>query len=359
MKSKYHTVLNRLLGDIRSGKYLSTAFPSENMSARRFSVGRKTIIRVYDELERRGLIKRRRGARTSLTRKANNEFGRIGLIIHGSDYCELFSPIARRISHLCQQKGLSLLFANLSSDTIGSRIDKVAETVSEFIKTGVNGVIFQPIELVKNAEAINRELLAAFDAAGVPVVLFDSDIVRSPARSCYDLAAINHIDAGRRIGEHLVRCGAKRIAYLMEREQAPCVQDRFLGVKIGAEGHMVKGEAVYAKATDLSAVRKALKRLNVDAFACYNDREARFLIATLAKLGYSVPDDVKVAGFDDINYATISAPSLTTAHQPCTELADLAFSMLHSRIDDISAPPRATFLTAPLVVRESTTGAKS
>ena len=81
------------------------------------------------------------------------------------------------------------------------------------------------------------------------------------------------------------------------------------------------------------------------------------MITTLAKLGYSVPDDVKVAGFDDVNYATISAPALTTAHQPCNELADLAFEMLMSRIDNPDAPPRETFLDAPLIVREST-GAK-
>ena len=241
METKYSSVLKTLLDEIRAGKYRDSEFPSENMSARRFAVGRKTVIKVYDELVRRGLVKRRRGARTALTRKAAGEFGRIGLIVHGSDYCELFAPIARRVSHLCQLNGLALLFADLSGDAVARRIDRVCAAAEEFVETGVNGVIFQPVELVRNAEAINRRILAVFDAAGVPVVLLDSDIVRSPERSRYDLAAVNHIEAGRRIGEHLVRCGAKRIAYLMEREHAPCVQDRYLGVKVGAEGKTVKG----------------------------------------------------------------------------------------------------------------------
>ena len=354
VETKYQSVLNSLLEDIRSGKYSETAFPSENMSARRFTVGRKTVIKVYDELERRGLLIRRRGAGTALTRKAGKGFGRIGLIVHGSDYCELFAPVARRVSHLCQQNGLVLLFADLSGDVVSRRIDKVAATAQEFVKTGVNGVIFQPVELVKNAEAINRKILATFDEADVPVVLLDSDVVRSPARSRYDLAAVNHIEAGRRLGEHLVRCGAKRIAYLMEREHAPCVQDRYLGVRIGAEGKMVKGGVVYAKPDNLAAIRKAIKVLKPDAFACYNDREARLLISTLAQLGYDVPQDIQVAGFDDVNYATISAPALTTAHQPCNELADLAFELLMARIDRPDAPVRETFLDAPLVIRETT-----
>jgi len=354
VETKYQSVLNSLLNDIRAGKYRETAFPSENMAASRFSVGRKTIGRVYEELARRGLIARRRGAGTVLTRKAIGEFGRIGLIIHGSDYCELFAPIARRMSHLCQQNGLALLFADLSGDAVSRRVDKIAQTAADFVKTGVNGVIFQPVELVKNAEAINRKILATFDEAGVPVVLLDSDIVRSPGRSGYDLAAVNHVEAGRRIGEHLVRCGAKRIAYLMEREHAPCVQDRYLGVRIGADGKMVKWCAVYAKPDNIAAIRKVIKALRPDAFACYNDREARLLISTLAQLGYDVPKDIQVAGFDDVNYATISAPSLTTAHQPCGELADLAFDMLMARIDKPDAPVRETFLDAPLVVRGTT-----
>ena len=353
-KTKYAQVLDSLLEDIRDGKYKNQSFPSENMSARRFAVGRKTIGRVYEELARRGLIARRRGAGTMLTRKASGEFGRIGLIVHGSDYCELFAPIARRVSRLCQERGLTLLFADLSGDLVSRRVGKVAQTAADFVKTGVNGVIFQPVELVKRAEAINRRILSTFDGAGVPVVLLDSDIVLSPDRSRYDLAAVNHVEAGRRIGACLAESGAKRIAFLMEREHAPCVQDRYLGVKIGAEGRLAKNAAVYARPDDAAAIRKAIKSLKIDAFACYNDREARLLITTLAKLGYSVPDDVKVAGFDDVNYATISAPALTTAHQPCNELADLAFEMLMSRIDNPDAPPRETFLSAPLVVRDST-----
>ena len=151
VETKYQSVLNSLLEDIRSGKYSETAFPSENMSARRFSVGRKTIIKVYDELERRGLLIRRRGAGTALTHKAGRGFGRIGLIVHGSDYCELFAPVARRVSHLCQKNGLVLLFADLSGDAVSRRIGKVAATAEEFVKAGVNGVIFQPVELLKNA----------------------------------------------------------------------------------------------------------------------------------------------------------------------------------------------------------------
>lgn len=61
-----------------------------------------------------------------------------------------------------------------------------------------------------------------------------------------------------------------------------------------------------------------------------------------------------VTGFDDVNYATIASPTLTTVRQPCEALGTLAFEMLLARIDNATAPVRETFLDAPLVVRETT-----
>ena len=350
----YLAKVAELRNAIRAGEYADKPFPSEAQLMRKFGVGRQTAVRILNQLVAEGLIVRRKGAGNFLSKTGARTTGRIGLIIHGSDYCELFAPFARRISHLCQQKGLTLLFADLSDGAVRQRVDKVVQSARDFVKAGVDGVIFQPVELVKNASAINRRILSTFDGADVPVVLLDSDVVRSPERSRYDLVAVNHVLAGRRLGEHLVRCGAKRVAYLMEREHAPCVHDRYLGVRIGAEGHVVKGVAVYAKPDNVSAIRKALKTLRPDAFACYNDREARRLIVTLGKLGYAVPKDIQVVGFDDVNYATISSPALTTAHQPCDELAALAFEMLVLRRADLGAPIREMFLDAPLVVRETT-----
>ena len=68
MKRKYQSVLHSLLNDIRAERYRESVFPSENMSARRYSVGLKTVIKVYDEPERRGLLIRRRGAGTCCSR---------------------------------------------------------------------------------------------------------------------------------------------------------------------------------------------------------------------------------------------------------------------------------------------------
>ena len=67
-------------------------------------------------------------------------------------------------------------------------------------------------------------------------------------------------------------------------------------------------------------------------------------------------DDIMVAGFDDVNCATLVSPQLTTLRQPCAQIARHAVEMLIARIAAPDIPPRALFLSAPLVVRESTSG---
>ena len=169
---------------------------------RRFGASRHTVQRAIRELQAQGLVVRRQGAGTFLTRKAR-ETRRLALIVHGSDYCEIFSPIAREVSHICQAKGYTLLLGDVSFPDPRKRTERVVELVREYVKQGVDGVIFQPIELLENSEAINAEVCAMFDAADVSVVLLDSDITPSPGRSKYDLVGINHFEAGRRLADHL------------------------------------------------------------------------------------------------------------------------------------------------------------
>ena len=108
---------------------------------------------------------------------------------------------------------------------------------------------------------------------------------------------------------------------------------------------------------DVKAVRRHLRaHPETDAFVCENDTAAVTLCQTLAKLHLKVPDDVMLAGFDDIRIASFMAPPLTTIHQPCEAIAEAAFYRLLQRIRNPMLPPQDIYLPATLVVRESTAG---
>ena len=85
-----------------------------------------------------------------------------------------------------------------------------------------------------------------------------------------------------------------------------------------------------------------------------NDETAIGFIKAVRDAGLSVPEDVSVAGFDDIGYAALFDPGLTTMHQPRAELGRVAAEILVRRMNGIGGPPpRITRLPCSLVVRES------
>jgi LacI family transcriptional regulator len=104
---------------------------------------------------------------------------------------------------------------------------------------------------------------------------------------------------------------------------------------------------------DSKFVRMVTSGRMKDAIICGNDYTAAVLIRTLHKIGVSVPRGLRVVGFDDVHYATLVSPPLTTMHQPCREIATLAFKSMLSRISDPTITPRTIMLTPNLVVRES------
>ena len=350
----HRTVAETLRREILSGKWLApgSAFPSERALARRFGVSRPTITLALQELRGEGLILRQRGSGTFLTKTARKLGRAIGLVVPGISYGEVYPAICREVSRLAQEDGLTLLFGDVSSSNPNVRARRAIELANKFAAEKVSGVIFQPIELVDDAERANSQFLSVFDDAKVPVVLIDNDIVPSPERSSYDVVSINSFDAGRRVALHLREAGAKRVHFLMNKNWGHCLQNRLLGVR------SVFGERVRVVDLDpknANAVRRFMRsRPRPEAAICRNDDVAAHLVVALRKLGVGVPGDLLVTGFNDLSWATLLDPPLTTIHVPCEAIAQTAYATLMARLADPSLPPRECYLPAPLVVRGST-----
>ena len=91
---------------------------------------------------------------------------------------------------------------------------------------------------------------------------------------------------------------------------------------------------------DKSFVRRLPDGQRPDAFVCANDHTAALLLRTLQQNGVRVPQDVRVVGFDDAKFATLISPSLTTARQPCNQLAIAAFRAMLERQSEPTLPAR-------------------
>jgi len=89
------------------------------------------------------------------------------------------------------------------------------------------------------------------------------------------------------------------------------------------------------------------------AIICANDLTAANLMRTLDLLGCPVPHKIRVTGFDDVRYAELLRPSLTTIHQPCTDIGTIAIQVMLERINNPTFPPRDILVQPTLVVRQS------
>ena len=360
----YAVVANALLDDIRSGKYLpGRAFPSLTAIMRRFGVTRVTAARAVEELRRRGAVSTKSGSGSRVRNRS------IGLILPGLTYSEVFQPILARLSALCRGNGYSLIFGGAFTGTPDECAREARDLAASLVAQCVSGVILQPVTRCDGAGEANRAIVSTFAEARIPVVLIDYDIALSSGRSDYDMVGINNFEAGRCLGTHLREAGARRIAFLVHPNASASVALRYAGVAAATAASPPQHQTgasrqratvscqvfrLDAEPEDAEAVADALRRLRPDAFACGNDKVAARLHQTLAALGRRVPDDVLLAGFDDIQIARAMTPQLTTMHQPCEDIATTAFRTLLERIANPSLPPRDIFLQAPLIIREST-----
>lgn len=354
--SKQRSVFETLRRDLLSGRYASGKFPSERMLMARFHASRGLIRHVMRELMFAGFINARPRSGYVVSAGARNLGGCIGLIVPGVFHEEIFSPICQEISRMAHDEGYVLLFDDISGADEGERARRAVAVAADYIRRGVSGVIFQPIEFIGDSLRINGEIVKMFKDAGVPVVLLDYDIVPPPDRSAFDLVCIDNFNAGRAVARHLVGQGARRIVFLMRDNWAFSVQERLAGCRFAVQGAKgAKVSVAYVEADDEKGVRALVSgRQAADAIVCGNDMLAARLLRTLKRIGRKVPEDVMVSGFDDIECAVLVTPPLTTIHQPCAAMARSLFDALRARMRDPSSEPRTIVHHSPLVVRAST-----
>ena len=354
--SKQRSVFETLRRDLLAGRYASGKFPSERALMMRFNASRGLIRNVLRELTFAGFINARPRSGYVVSAGARNLGGCIGLIVPGVFYEEIFSPICQEISRIAHEEGYVLLFDDISGADECERARRAVAVAADYIRRGVSGVIFQPIEFMGDSPQTNREIVKTFKEAGVPIVLLDYDIVPPPDRSEFDLVCIDNFNAGRAVTRHLVGQGARRIVFLMRDNWAFSVQERLAGCRFAAQ--YAKGTRVsvsYVEADDEKGVRALVSgRQAADAIVCGNDMLAARLLRTLKQIGRKVPEDVMVSGFDDIECAVLVTPPLTTIHQPCAAMARSLFDALRARMRDPSSEPRTVVHHSPLVVRAST-----
>ena len=174
--------------------------------------------------------------------------------------------------------------------------------------------------------------------------------------------AIDDFAAAQKAMEYLIRIGRKKIAlvnsslsnnYAIHRERAYRATLAAAGLPINEHWILNLPGISFELAT--SAVSDILKRKDPpDAFFCVSDVYAAATIKAAKMRGLSVPNDLAVVGFDDVDIATMTTPSITTVHQLKFQIGYQACSLLIELIEHTSTKTRQIILDTDLIVRSST-----
>lgn len=154
---------------------------------------------------------------------------------------------------------------------------------------------------------------------------------------------------------HLISSGHRDIVYLGSGSRAT---NRLRQAAVeravrDATGRMPRAIGLPEHAwTDPDAVGAALGPRPPDAVICYDDKLALALLDGLRRRGLAVPRDIAVTGFDDIPFARLANPRLTTIATPVVEIGRLAARSLVGAIDSGQLPPPLV-MPVELVIRES------
>lgn len=204
---------------------------------------------------------------------------------------------------------------------------------------------------------------ADFEALEVsyPLVLLGERIFSAAV----DHVTMANVEAARAATEHLLSCGARRIALLGHRnwEGVNSSALRFQGYQeaLVAAGIEVLPEHLWQSdlwrlSAGAEVVERELRRgTQIDAIFALNDALALGALHALRVRGISVPGDVQVMGFDDIEEASYSAPTLSTIAAGMKEIAISALDLVEGRVSG-TGPPEKQLVVAPyhVVWREST-----
>jgi GntR family transcriptional regulator, arabinose operon transcriptional repressor len=352
---KYQQILDELKNSISSGKYaVGQRLPSEHELVKTFGASRVTVNRALRELQITGLIERRAGSGSYVSASSAKGYT-FGLLIPELGRTEIFEPICRGMAEAKEAEHHALLWGKSLADS-GKEGEDVESLCRQLTSKKVSGVFFAPLELTPEKDIINRTIAERFHRAGIPIILLDRDLVPYPQRSQYDLVGIDNRRAGYVITEHLIGAGAKRPVFVCRPGSAPTVDARIAGFREAVMDCGLDFNPALVRRIDpwdTGLIHRMVKETRTDAIVCANDFTAAHIMKALHELKIPVPEKIRMAGIDDVKYATLLPVPLTTIHQPCSEIGATAIETMVQRLHHPQFPARDITLSFRLVVRRS------
>ncbi|HLE92929.1 MAG TPA: LacI family DNA-binding transcriptional regulator [Anaerolineales bacterium] len=268
----------------------------------------------------------------------------IGLVLPDSAN-PFFAEISRSIEDAAFKKGYSVFLCNTELDT-----QRELFYVDVLSKKQVDGIIF--VAAGDQADSVDFLLRRS-----MPLVMVDRNVPTVEA----DAVLTDNQLGGFLATRHLLELGHTRIACIAGPSSITPSAERIIGYRKALEqagisydeNLIVRGDYHAQSGMEITHSLLAMTPRPTAIFAL-NDLMAIGALRAATEAGFSIPNDLAVVGYDDLEIARFTNPPLTTIAQPKKEIGRQAVSLLVDRMSQKSRPPSRLVLPPELIVRRST-----
>jgi LacI family transcriptional regulator len=280
----------------------------------------------------RGLIRQKTGALGLIVTDVANPF--FTLIVHG-------------VEDVAWRAGFRVMLCNTQSD-----LEREREYLEDMVAFQVDGLVIAPVS------DRSRPHLRMLAKNKVPFVLIDRAVT---GFEC-DLVQGDSVAGARRLVDHLIGLGNRRIAMITESPEVSTARDRLQGYREALEAagidfrpeYVVESSAVDSR----GGYEPTLCLLDLPdpptAIFAVNNVVACGVVEAVRERGLEIPGDVALVCFDDIDYVSRLYPFLTVMAQPADTFGTIAAQLLLDRLAGrVGDRRRIVVLPADLTVRVS------
>ncbi|MFC6316086.1 GntR family transcriptional regulator [Lapidilactobacillus achengensis] len=354
MENKYEIVKKSLLEQILAGKYaVNDKLPTESELMKRFEVSRYTVRRAVGDLENDHYVYRIQGGgifvddwvQQQESRPLKNKM--IGVLTtHIANY--IFPNIITGIDRTISKAGYSLLLSNTQNNP-----EKERKSLMKMMENNLSGLIIEPTQSALNQT--NFDLYEKLATLKLPLLFINAHYNQLD----FPYLEIDDQASGRELTNYLFEQGHQRILGVFKTDDLQGVHrmNGFITAYQQQAGEPYLSESIMFRTADnMATVFKRVKTVldrpeRPTAIVCYNDQLAIQLIAFVKSLGFKVPQDISIVGFDDYQLSAYVDPPLTTVAHPKEQLGHDAGTAILALINKKTVTP----LVYPphLVIRHS------
>jgi LacI family transcriptional regulator len=251
-----------------------------------------------------------------------------------------FGELAHAVEIAAKASGHLLLIADSAMDP-----EQEKRQIDAFVGRRVDGIILVSCETKQDVRGVVSN--------GIPIVALHPVAKEQPVQSVH----MNYSKAAEALTEHLLSVhDVKSLLLMTAVTERGGSRDHRRGVTAAIDKHS-KPVALFEVRADVareSSSQVAIEYLKThpypEAIYCATDEQAYGVLSALNTLGISVPEEIKVVGFDGTRHSEFSVPTLTTVRQPLETIAARAVELLTS---DDPGPLPLDALDGKLVIRRS------